>query len=152
MSRSKLPKLKKAQKEIILTATNLANKRAREVILDNPQVAQQLVNLTQKNLTVLRRSWAPFLPDFEALSGFGMTLHINDPLVRKLLGSEGLYEIAEQIGADAVKSAIRIHEKSFITTMLEDLIMRPSAESFYGSKLAWPGEQHGGYFGDQNIR
>ena len=143
MSRSKFPKLKKTQQEIVLTATNLANKRAREAFLDTPQIAQKLVTLTAKNLTTLRRSWAPFQPGFESPTGFGMTLHVNDPLVRELLTSEGLYEVAEQIAADSIARAIKAHERSFISTMLEDLIMRPSAESFYGPKLAWPGEKHG---------
>ena len=150
MSRSKLPKLKKAHQQIVLDATNLANKRAREILLDNPRIAQRLTNLSGKNLSALRRSWAPFRPDFGAPSGFGMTLIVDDPLVRELLEDEGLYELADQIGTQAIGASIKIHEQTFIATMLEDLIMRPASESFYTPYLEWPGER--AWPGEMNDR
>jgi hypothetical protein len=67
-----------------------------------------------------------------------MTLKINDPLVAQLIKSEGLYDESELIASEEMSYAIQLHAKSFVTSMLEDLIMRPAGESFYAPSLVWP--------------
>ncbi len=123
----KRPKLTKAQVEINLTATNLANKEARRSLLDDPALAERLRKLTKQSLTILRRSWAPFRPDHNTISGFGMQLHVYDPLVRDLLREVGLIEKAEHIAVTSMKESMTIHARPFISTLLDDLILNPDS-------------------------
>lgn len=111
--------IKRSHGKVLKRSAQIANARMREEILP------RLQNVTNPNL---RRSWNPFTTDFAGPSMLAFKLRMPDMLVMQILRDPELSEQARQIAIESTTDGMMVEAKTFIGTMLNDLI---SEDSFY---------------------